>query len=53
MPVIFLLSAIVSGMALLIVMYIVISKATGQAVDHDCVRLYQVAAGLPGHRPGD
>jgi Ni/Fe-hydrogenase subunit HybB-like protein len=38
MPVIFLMSAIVSGMALLIVMYIVISRLRGKAVDHDCVR---------------
>ncbi len=36
MPVIFLLSAIVSGMALLIVMYIVISKLRGKPVDHEC-----------------
>ena len=38
MPVIFLLSAIVSGIALLIVMYIVISKLRGKPVDHDCVQ---------------
>jgi Ni/Fe-hydrogenase subunit HybB-like protein len=38
MPVIFLLSAIVSGMALLIVMYIVVSKLRGKEVDHDCVQ---------------
>jgi Ni/Fe-hydrogenase subunit HybB-like protein len=38
MPVIFLMSAIVSGIALLIVMYIVISKLRGKAVDHDCVQ---------------
>jgi Ni/Fe-hydrogenase subunit HybB-like protein len=38
MPVIFLLSAIVSGIALLIVMYIVVSKLRGKPVDHDCVQ---------------
>ena len=37
MPVIFLLSAIVSGIALLIVMYIVVTKLRGKEVDHDCV----------------
>ena len=38
MPVIFLLSAIVSGIALLIVMYVVCMKLLGRKVDHECVR---------------
>ncbi len=38
MPVIFLLSAIVSGIALLTVMYIVITKLRGKPVDEECVR---------------
>ncbi|MBI4297706.1 MAG: polysulfide reductase NrfD [Chloroflexi bacterium] len=37
MPLIFLLSAIVSGIALLIVIYVVISKIRKQPVDHACV----------------
>jgi predicted membrane protein len=37
MPVIFLLSAIVSGIALLIVMYIVVMKLLDRPVDHACV----------------
>ena len=37
MPVIFLLSAIVSGIALLIVMYVVVMKILGRPIDHDCV----------------
>ncbi len=37
MPVIFLLSAIVSGIALLIVMYVVVMKMLGRPIDHDCV----------------
>src|SRR3990172_3379904 len=37
MPVIFLLSAIVSGIALLIVMYVVVMKLLGRPVDHDCI----------------
>ncbi len=38
MPVIFLLSAIVSGIALLIVMYVVIMKIKNIPLDHDCLR---------------
>ena len=38
MPVIFLLSAIVSGMALLLAMYIAITKLRGKRVDEACVR---------------
>src|SRR5574338_418614 len=38
MPVIFLLSAIVSGIALLIVVYVVSMKLLGRKVDHECVR---------------
>ena len=37
MPVIFLLSAIVSGIALLIVMYVVVMKILGRPIDHECV----------------
>ena len=37
MPVIFLLSAIVSGIALLIVMYVVVMKLLGRPVDHVCI----------------
>jgi Ni/Fe-hydrogenase subunit HybB-like protein len=37
MPVIFLLSAIVSGIALLIVMYVVVMKILGRPIDHVCV----------------
>ncbi len=38
MPVIFLLSAIVSGIALLTIMYVATMKLTGRKVDPDCVR---------------
>ncbi len=38
MPVIFLLSAIVSGIALLMVMYVVSMKLLEREVDHECVR---------------
>ncbi|HWQ28038.1 MAG TPA: NrfD/PsrC family molybdoenzyme membrane anchor subunit, partial [Dehalococcoidia bacterium] len=38
MPVIFLLSAIVSGMALLIVLYVVSMKLLHRPVDYDCVK---------------
>ncbi len=38
MPIIFLLSAIVSGIALLIVMYVVAMKLLEREIDHDCVR---------------
>lgn len=38
MPIIFLLSAIVSGIALLIVLYIVAMRLLGRSIDHDCVR---------------
>ena len=38
MPVIFLLSAIVSGIALLTVMYVVCMKLLGREIDHECVR---------------
>ncbi len=37
MPIIFLLSAIVSGIALLIVLYVVVSKLRKAAIDHDCL----------------
>ena len=37
MPVIFLLSAIVSGIALLIVMYVVVMRLLGRPIDHVCV----------------
>jgi Ni/Fe-hydrogenase subunit HybB-like protein len=37
MPIIFLVSAIVSGLALLIVLYIVVSRIRGATVDRDCV----------------
>ncbi len=37
MPIIFLLSAIVSGIALLIVMYIITMKLLKRPIDHDCV----------------
>jgi len=37
MPVIFLLSAIVSGIALLIVMYVVVMKLLGRPIDHVCI----------------
>jgi Ni/Fe-hydrogenase subunit HybB-like protein len=37
MPIIFLLSAIVSGMALLIVLYISVSKIRKTPLDHDCL----------------
>jgi len=39
MPVIFLMSAIVSGIALLIVMYVVISKLRNKPVDSECVQM--------------
>jgi|GEM_PF-27253 len=38
MPIIFLLSAIVSGIALLIVLYVVSMKLLEREIDHDCVR---------------
>ncbi len=38
MPIIFLLSAIVSGIALLIVMYIVVTKIRKAPLDHACLR---------------
>ena len=38
MPVIFLFSAIVSGIALLIVLYVVTSKIRRVRIDHDCLR---------------
>lgn len=38
MPIIFLLSAIVSGIALLIVIYVVAMKLLEREIDHDCVR---------------
>lgn len=37
MPLIFLVSAIVSGIALLVLVYIVGTKLTGRSLDHDCV----------------
>lgn len=37
MPLIFLISAIVSGIALLIVLYVVATVVTGRFLDHDCV----------------
>ena len=38
MPIIFLFSAIVSGIALLIVLYVVVSKLRRVRIDHDCLR---------------
>jgi Ni/Fe-hydrogenase subunit HybB-like protein len=38
MPVIFLMSAIVSGIALLIVLYVVVTTLRGAKVDNECVR---------------
>lgn len=38
MPVIFLMSAIVSGIAMLVVMYAVVSLLRGKPIDHDCIR---------------
>ena len=38
MPIIFLLSAIVSGIALLIVMYIIVTKIRKVPLDHNCLR---------------
>jgi Ni/Fe-hydrogenase subunit HybB-like protein len=38
MPVIFLLSAIVSGVALLVILYVVVSKLRGVRPDEDCLR---------------
>jgi len=38
MPIIFLLSAIVSGIALLIVIYVLAMKLLEREIDHDCVR---------------
>lgn len=37
MPLIFLLSAIVSGMALLIILYVIITKIKRTPLDHDCI----------------
>lgn len=37
MPFIFLLSAIVSGVALLIVLYVIVTKIRRQPLDHDCL----------------
>ncbi len=37
MPIIFLLSAIVSGMALLIVLYAIVTKIRKAPLDHDCI----------------
>jgi Ni/Fe-hydrogenase subunit HybB-like protein len=37
MPIIFLLSAIVSGMALLIVLYVIVTKIRKAPLDHDCL----------------
>ena len=37
MPIIFLMSAIVSGIALLIVLYTVVTRLRKQPVDHDCI----------------
>ncbi|MFQ5854391.1 MAG: NrfD/PsrC family molybdoenzyme membrane anchor subunit [Anaerolineae bacterium] len=37
MPPIFLISAIVSGIALLIVVYAIATKLTGRSLDHDCI----------------
>jgi len=38
MPIIFLMSAIVSGVALLIVLYVLVSKIKKTPVDHECLR---------------
>jgi Ni/Fe-hydrogenase subunit HybB-like protein len=38
MPIIFLFSAIVSGIALLIVLYVVVSKLRRVRIDHDCLK---------------
>ena len=38
MPIIFLLSAVVSGMALLIIIHVFISRIRKVPIDHDCVR---------------
>ncbi len=38
MPIIFLMSAIVSGIALLIVLYVVVTKIRKASLDHDCLR---------------
>ncbi len=38
MPVIFLMSAIVSGIALLILMYVAVTTLRGKAIDHVCVQ---------------
>ncbi len=38
MPIIFLLSAIVSGIALLIVMYVIVTKIRKAPLDHNCLR---------------
>jgi Ni/Fe-hydrogenase subunit HybB-like protein len=38
MPIIFLLSAVVSGIALLIVMYVIVMKIRGASLDHNCLR---------------
>jgi Ni/Fe-hydrogenase subunit HybB-like protein len=37
MPLIFLVSAIVSGIALLVALYVIATKLTGRPLDHDCV----------------
>ncbi len=37
MPIIFLLSAIVSGIALLIVLYVIVTKIRKASLDHDCL----------------
>ncbi len=38
MPIIFLLSATVSGMALLVVLYVTVTKIRGAELDYDCLR---------------
>jgi Ni/Fe-hydrogenase subunit HybB-like protein len=38
MPVIFLFSAVISGIAILIVLYVLVSKVRKAPVDHDCLR---------------
>ncbi len=38
MPVIFLMSAIVSGIAMLVVMYVAVSLLRGKPIDHECIR---------------
>jgi predicted membrane protein len=38
MPVIFLLSAVVSGIALLILLYVVVMKVTNRPIDYECLR---------------